>query len=425
VRFSAGHLLFRARRYADGAAVRFRSNERSPAMRFLSPSGSATKAAAMRASRFRRATSSSSAAARENRSGWCGWIAREKATGTLSDVASYFSLALSPDERQVAVVLISGSPENRDVYVVDVARDQSMRLTTDPGFDFSPVWSPDGLRIAFEGQRSGRVFIREKQVLGTAPDEPLLAAADKPFVSASPTSWSSDGRFIAYTQGAARRETSGVLPLGGNRQPFPVAQTAAMETSGMFSPNGRWLAYTSNEGRRQEIYVQPFPPGRPAPPGFKEWRQPSGMARGRKGALLPQRAGRDADSGADIHGHTELGSRCRAGAVQPWGCSAQPESAVRAHARRQTISGEQAPAAGERRAADSHPQLAGDLAEITHLGLADPPGLPRHLLELHVPRKERHGHEVVRRRDYLGRHRAARGRRFAIRTTRVRWPRSH
>jgi eukaryotic-like serine/threonine-protein kinase len=137
-----------------------------------------------------------------------------KATGTLSDVASYFSLALSPDEKQVVVVLTSGSPENRDVYVVDVARDQSMRLTTDPGFDFSPVWSPDGLRIAF----------------------------------------------IAYTQGAGPSGDVWVMPLGGNRQPFPVAQTAALETSGRFSPDGRWLAYMSNEGRRREIYVQPFPP---------------------------------------------------------------------------------------------------------------------------------------------------------------------
>jgi eukaryotic-like serine/threonine-protein kinase len=89
-----------------------------------------------------------------------------------------------------------------------------MRLTTDPGFDFSPVWSPDGLRIAF----------------------------------------------IAYTQGAGPSGDVWVMPLGGNRQPFPVAQTAALETSGMFSPDGRWLAYMSNEGRRREIYVQPFPP---------------------------------------------------------------------------------------------------------------------------------------------------------------------
>ena len=188
------------------------------------------------------------------------WLDRTgKATGTLSVAAPYFSLALSPDEKQVAVVLTSGSPENRDVYIVDVARDQSMRLTTDPGFDFSPVWSPDGLRIAFEGRRAGKVFIRQKQVLGTAPDEPLLPAADLPFVGASPTSWSSDGRFIAYTQGAGTSGDVWVVPVGGNRQAFPIAQTAAMETSGMFSPDGRWLAYTSDDGGRREIYVQPFP----------------------------------------------------------------------------------------------------------------------------------------------------------------------
>jgi Tol biopolymer transport system component len=38
-----------------------------------------------------------------------------------------------------------------------------------------------------------------------------------------------------------------------------VAQTAANELHGRFSPDGRWVAYESNESGRSEIYVQSFP----------------------------------------------------------------------------------------------------------------------------------------------------------------------
>ena len=49
-----------------------------------------------------------------------------------------------------------------------------------------------------------------------------------------------------------------VLPLFGDRKPFPLAQTEFLETSGVFSPDGRWIAYTTNESGQPNVYVQPF-----------------------------------------------------------------------------------------------------------------------------------------------------------------------
>ena len=62
----------------------------------------------------------------------------------------------------------------------------------------------------------------------------------------------SQGRF-------PRRSDVWVLPLFGDRKPFPLAQTQFIETSGVFSPDGRWIAYTSNESGQPNVYVQPFP----------------------------------------------------------------------------------------------------------------------------------------------------------------------
>ena len=50
-----------------------------------------------------------------------------------------------------------------------------------------------------------------------------------------------------------------VLPISGDKKPFPFLKTPFQEREGQFSPDGKWIAYQSNESGRFEIYVQPFP----------------------------------------------------------------------------------------------------------------------------------------------------------------------
>jgi Tol biopolymer transport system component len=50
-----------------------------------------------------------------------------------------------------------------------------------------------------------------------------------------------------------------ILPLSGDRKPFPFLQTESQEGNGMFSPDGRWVAYFSTESGNVELYVAPFP----------------------------------------------------------------------------------------------------------------------------------------------------------------------
>ena len=179
---------------------------------------------------------------------------------TLGDPVPYTNLALSPDEHRVAVSVATGSPENRDIWIIDIARNISSRQTIDPGTDESPVWSPDGMRIVFSSKRSEKASLRQKFINGTDTDESLVEGSGDRAIGMWPSDWSADGRFIAYTHTGAFPQTSDVwvLPLFGDRKPFPVVHTEFLETSGVFSPDGRWMAYTTNEGGQPNVYVQPF-----------------------------------------------------------------------------------------------------------------------------------------------------------------------
>ena len=168
-------------------------------------------------------------------------------------------LALSPDDRRVAVVQGTGEPENQDVWILDLSRQGvSSPLTFDQGHDRSPVWSPDGAAIAFAAHRPQGFSVRRKLANSSAPEEVLIEGS----VEMLPTHWSANG-YIFYTLSAAppRRSDIWAVPLDRDRKPFPIVESQFDDHSAALSPNGRWLAYASTEAGQPNIYLQQFPSG--------------------------------------------------------------------------------------------------------------------------------------------------------------------
>jgi Tol biopolymer transport system component len=78
-----------------------------------------------------------------------------------------------------------------------------------------------------------------------------------------------------------------VLPLEGDRKPFPFLKTEFNEYGAKLSPvpdsKGQlWMAYASDETGRDEIYLRPFQPGAPGGPAGVRARVSN------KGGFYPQ-----------------------------------------------------------------------------------------------------------------------------------------
>jgi Tol biopolymer transport system component len=166
-------------------------------------------------------------------------------------------VALSPDGTRIAYNQMMQA-SIRQIWILDLARALQTRSTFVTESVRSPVWSPDGRKIAFGGNSTSQIYVMD--VAGNSN-------AERIFQSQSPavtTQWSPDGRYLIYSHSANAYDVMALSNPGGggDRKSIPIANSEAYsELHGQVSPDSRWIAYDSNESSRGEVYVQPFPPG--------------------------------------------------------------------------------------------------------------------------------------------------------------------
>jgi Tol biopolymer transport system component len=139
------------------------------------------------------------------------------------------------------------------MWILD-ADGNATQFTSTPKHEGSPVWSPDGSKIAFFSNIEGAYDIYVKPVNGGGRAEPLY----KNQLPKYPTDWSRDGRYILF--GAISQSTrSDVWAVStADRRAGPILDTIYSEGFAALSPDGKWLAFQSDQTGRNEVYVQPF-----------------------------------------------------------------------------------------------------------------------------------------------------------------------
>ena len=167
----------------------------------------------------------------------------------------------SPDGTQVAFIWNGPRRDNFDVYVKLVGPGPPpLRLTTDAATESSPAWSPDGRYIAFLRDLSGgRFAIMLATPLGG--HERRLAEISSPFAALGSLAWSPDGRAVAAPDQQTPGGPSAIFLFsiegGARRRLTSPPEQGADDYAPAFSPDGGTLAFAraGANGARADLLV--------------------------------------------------------------------------------------------------------------------------------------------------------------------------
>jgi eukaryotic-like serine/threonine-protein kinase len=185
------------------------------------------------------------------------WYSPNGKSGDTVVQATFNVARLSPDGRKVAASLMDEETGTLQMWIYDLERKTESRFSFDPADHDDPVWSPDGKNIAFDSVKGNSYQIYRKRADGSQPEELLWEDEAGTY----PTSWSPDANYVAYDKlekGQSQYDIW-ILPLSGERKPFPYLHSEASEQFADFSPDLKWIAYASNASSKEQVYVATFP----------------------------------------------------------------------------------------------------------------------------------------------------------------------
>ena len=136
-----------------------------------------------------------------------------------------------------------------EIYVMNADGTGAVRLTTNAGLDVTPVWSPDGTKIAFRSTRDGNSEIYVMNTDGTG----VLRLTNNAARDWQPA-WSPDGARIAF---ASRRDGDDeiyVMNADGTGV-VRLTTSAGDDNQPAWSPDGAKIAFVSTRDGDDEIYV--------------------------------------------------------------------------------------------------------------------------------------------------------------------------
>jgi len=187
------------------------------------------------------------------------WVDR-RGTETLvtRERRAYAAPRISPDGKQVLFTMrTTGGGSGTVIY--DLERDSFSPLKFEGGVS-AATWTPDGKWITFQTTVNDQRNIYQQLADRSALPEQLTTLTDE--WSMSPSSWSPDGRVLAYNRRTARGSIWDIFVLNraGNEEPQPlIASPDNHACCAVFSPDGKYLAYVARESNRTQVYVRPYP----------------------------------------------------------------------------------------------------------------------------------------------------------------------
>ncbi len=202
--------------------------------------------------------------------GACVWFVRSRtATPELSLVAVPLTTypgtedtpSFSPDGTQVAFQWCpESSDKNCHIYIKQIGVELPFQLTNNPARDSSTAWSPDGQTIAFlrilTANKWGLILIPQRGGRERVLEEiDVSGVAD--LIGGSLLAWAPDSKWIVLP-GPTEQGFYGLSLLSvetGEKRRLTSPTVGLGDTTPAFSPDGRALAFTRGINGRSDVYV--------------------------------------------------------------------------------------------------------------------------------------------------------------------------
>lgn len=163
----------------------------------------------------------------------------------------------SPDGQRIAFV--TQRDGNREIYLVNANGSDLVNLTQHPSEDWTPAWSPDGKEVGFSSNRQGNWEIFVVNADGTN----LRQITNDGTGNLSPV-WSPDGTMMAFSSKRDGDWEIYLMPAPDSQglvrgQQTRLTYAEGNDLSPLFSPQGDRIAFESNREGNVEIFVMPVP----------------------------------------------------------------------------------------------------------------------------------------------------------------------
>jgi eukaryotic-like serine/threonine-protein kinase len=178
--------------------------------------------------------------------------------GKLGEPNRFLWFRLSPDDKRAVAAIADGKSSSigsgKSIWIYDLARASTTRLTFSSGAYEFPVWSGDGQSIFYVESRPP-VPIMQKSTNGNSEAKQIFSDGMLHQINAT----SPDGQSLAFSTQIPRDFRIDILPLAPDSKPSTFLAQDSNARDASFSPDGKWLSYISDQTGRYELYVVPYP----------------------------------------------------------------------------------------------------------------------------------------------------------------------